>query len=98
MPRRASRADATQPEIVSALRAVGAEVTHLHTVGQGVPDLLVWFRRQWFVIEAKRPGGRLTADELDYGLRHPGGVGVVFDVEGALNWIGAVEYRMEGER
>ena len=51
----ARRADGNQPEIVAALRAAGAVVQPLHTVGQGVPDLLVAFRNRTFVMEIKDP-------------------------------------------
>lgn len=39
--RRAAKIDANQPEIVSALRKIGARVVPTHTVGQGFPDLIV---------------------------------------------------------
>lgn len=51
--RRAARVDANQGDIVKAMRKVGAEVTLLHRVGQGVSDLLVSWRQKWFVIECK---------------------------------------------
>ena len=51
--RRAARIDDNQPEIVRALRDVGAEVTHLHTVGKGCADLLVSYRQRWFLLEVK---------------------------------------------
>lgn len=35
------RADANQPQIVSALRAVSASVAHTHTIGKGFPDIVV---------------------------------------------------------
>jgi len=38
---RAKRVDATQAEIVAALKAEGCEVISLAGVGNGVPDLLV---------------------------------------------------------
>lgn len=50
----ARRADGNQPDIVAALRKAGASVQPLHTVGQGVPDLLVAFDRT-FVMEIKDP-------------------------------------------
>lgn len=50
----ARRADGNQPAIVAALRKAGASVQPLHTVGQGVPDLLVAFDRT-FVMEIKDP-------------------------------------------
>ena len=53
--RYAARADRNQPEIVAALRALGAVVQPLHTVGSGVPDLLVAFRNRTFVMEVKDP-------------------------------------------
>jgi len=51
----ARRADGNQPEIVAALRAAGAVVQPLHTVGQGVPDLLVAYRNRTMVMEIKDP-------------------------------------------
>lgn len=53
--RRAARIDENQPEIVQALRKAGAEVTPLHRVGQGVSDLLVSFRQEWWCFEVKNP-------------------------------------------
>lgn len=53
--RRAARIDENQPAIVEALRMVGAEVTPLHMVGQGVSDILVSWRQQWIVMEIKNP-------------------------------------------
>jgi hypothetical protein len=49
MVRRAARVDNTQPDIVRALRNVGAEVW---VTGQPV-DLLVAFRGRWTPIEVK---------------------------------------------
>ena len=40
--RRASKIDANQKRIVSALRRTGARVLSLAAVGQGCPDLLVY--------------------------------------------------------
>lgn len=66
--RRAARVDANQEEVVAALRKIGAVVTPLHAVGNGVSDLLVSFRQKWLVMEvkdgAKPPSARkLTPDE-----------------------------------
>jgi hypothetical protein len=51
----ARRADGNQPEIVAALRAAGAVVQPLHTVGGGVPDLLVATKTRTMVMEIKDP-------------------------------------------
>lgn len=51
----ARRADGNQPEIVAALRKAGAVVQPLHTVGAGVPDLLVAFQNRTLVMEVKDP-------------------------------------------
>lgn len=53
---------------MDAIRRIGAEVTHIHTVGNGVSDLLVSFRQRWYVLEVKDgdkpPSQRdLTEDE-----------------------------------
>lgn len=51
--RRAAKVDRNQPEIVAALRDLGASVQPLHAVGQGCPDLLVGFRGLNILIEVK---------------------------------------------
>lgn len=50
--RTASRIDANQPEIVSALRAIGASVLHLHQL-KNCFDLLVGYRGRTFLMEIK---------------------------------------------
>jgi len=50
---RAAKVDATQGEIVRGLRAVGAEVQSLADLGRGVPDVLVGYRKKWYVAELK---------------------------------------------
>lgn len=48
-----AKADANQPVIVKALRASGASVQHLHSVGAGCPDLLCAIDGINFLIEVK---------------------------------------------
>lgn len=62
--RYAARVDATQPDIVYALQAVGALVLDLSRAGGGVPDLLVYFRGRYFLLECKSTGGTLTPAQL----------------------------------
>ena len=61
--RYAAKVDGNQAEIVQALRDVGAVVTCIHRHGHGVPDLLVSFRGDWFLLEDKELGGKLTPAE-----------------------------------
>ena len=51
--RRRARVDSNQASIVETLRGVGAKVEFLAPLGRGVPDLLVAFRGQWYVVEFK---------------------------------------------
>lgn len=51
MIRRAARRDENEPEIVQALEAVGATVERL--TGDGLPDLLVGWRGQMWLLEVK---------------------------------------------
>ena len=51
--RRAARVDKNQPDIVKALRGIGATVQPLHAVGDGCPDLLVGYRGENILIEVK---------------------------------------------
>lgn len=87
--RRAARVDANQKAIVRALRQAGATVQHLHTIGQGCPDLLVGFREDTFLLEVKTKRGKLTSDEADWHLMWRGSVvWIVRCVEDALAAIG----------
>lgn len=95
MRKYAAKVDRNQPEIVAALRAVGASVQPLHTVGDGVPDLLVGYRGTDFLLEVKdglaqRSDQKLRATQVDW---HKGWRGrppaVVLSVADALAAIGA---------
>jgi Holliday junction resolvase len=68
---RAAKVDSNQREIVQALRSMGASVQPLHTVGQGVPDLLCAISGINFLVEvkdgAKPPSAqKLTPDQIDW--------------------------------
>jgi hypothetical protein len=65
--RRAAKVDANQEAIVKALRKIGALVTSLAAVGNGVPDLVVWYAGLWTMLEVKDgnkpPSARKLTDE-----------------------------------
>lgn len=94
--RRAAKIDANQPEIVDALRRVGATVQSLAQVGDGVPDLLVGFRGLTHLLEVKDgrkpPSARkLTKDQQDWHRYWRGSdVYIVTCVEEALKAIGVL--------
>ena len=90
-----AKVDANHSDIVTALRAVGASVQSLASVGKGVPDLLVGFRDATYLLEvkdgAKVPSKRrLTPDEAEWISAWRGDyVRVVNSVDEALVAIGA---------
>ena len=91
--RRAAKIDANQPEIVKALRAVGATVTPTHAAGQGFPDLCVGFRGRNFLLEVKDgskvpSARRLTKDQVSWHATWEGHVEVVETTDEALQAIG----------
>ncbi len=91
--RRAAKVDRNQPEIVAALRAAGATVQPLHSVGQGCPDILVGFRGVNHLLEikdgCKPPSARkLTPDQVEWHGGWKGAVHVVKSAEEALGVIG----------
>lgn len=91
--RRASKVDANQAEIVRALRGVGCSVQPLHAVGGGVPDLLVGYRNNNFLVEVKDgnkpPWARqLTGQQREWHDAWRGNVAVVKDVGEALTLVG----------
>lgn len=96
--RHAKARDANEPEIVAALKAVGASVERLDTP----VDLLVGFRGQTFLLEVKLPrgprggtsGSVLTDDQAQVFDRWRGGIlAVVRSADEALRIIGATDSR-----
>jgi Holliday junction resolvase len=85
--RRAAHVDEQQAEIVAALRAVGASVVSLASVGKGCPDLLVGYCGRNTLLEVKDPKrrNRLTAAQVDWHRLWKGRVAVVTTVDEA--WI-----------
>jgi len=86
----AKRIDSNQPEIVKALRNVGATVTCTHIVGDGFPDLVVGYRGCNFLLEVKIPGGKLNEVEQDWHNAWRGQKLVVDCPNAALAAIGAI--------
>ena len=91
--RRAAKIDDNQPAIVSALRDVGASVQSLASLGDGVPDILVEFRKVLFLMEIKDPSKppskrQLTPDQVEWHRRWGGPVHIVETIEDAFNVIG----------
>lgn len=91
----ASKIDVNQPQIVRALRDVGATVQVLSHVGKGCPDLMIGFRGRNFLLEVKdgdKPLSRqsLTRDEQHWHATWQGEVIIVNSVENALQAIGAL--------
>ena len=95
--RRAAKIDANQTQVVIALRAAGATVQSLAAVGAGVPDLLVGFRGQTYLMEVKDgqkvPSKRLlTDDQINWHEQWCGGtLAVVEHPDAALRLIGAIQ-------
>jgi hypothetical protein len=92
--RRAARVDDNQHEIVDALRSVGATVQSLAAVGCGVPDLLVGFRGETYLMEVKNSAlppsaRRLTPAESAWHERWRGRpVVIIKDIDEALAVLG----------
>ena len=91
--RRAAKIDSNQIQVVSALRAAGASVQSLASVGKGVPDLLVAIRGVNLLMEVKdgnkpKSAQKLTDDQLKWHGAWQGPVCVVDGPEAALRMIG----------
>ena len=81
--RHAARTDATQAEVVKALRAVGCSVVYIK-----LPlDLLVCHRNETMLVEVKEPNGRLTLVQEHFLETWPGRVHIV---RGPLEAVAAV--------
>ena len=93
--RRAAKVDDNQGEIVQALRQIGCSVQPLHTVGKGVPDLLVGFRGKNLLLEIKdgnkvASARRLTTDQKVWHRQWCGQCKVVSSVDEAIKTVSEV--------
>jgi Holliday junction resolvase len=89
---RAAKVDANQREIVQTLRNMGASVQPLHTVGQGVPDLLVAIAGFNVLIEVKdgeKPPSqqKLTPDQIDWHSKWKAPVYIVNSVAQVIDLV-----------
>jgi Holliday junction resolvase len=75
----AKKVDNNQKEIVTALRACGFTVVHLHAVGKGCPDLLAGRMGVNYLIEVKSAKGKLTPAQRNF---HDNWMGQVIIVRG----------------
>ncbi len=87
--RRNPKTDRNQPEIVEALRKIGATVQILSAVGKGCPDLLVGYNQRNYLLEVKDgelvPSARkLTPDQKQWHHQWQGQVTVVDDWQMAV--------------
>ena len=88
--RRAAKRDKNEPEIIQALRAVGASVAQ--NSAPGLPDLLVGYRGQTYLIEVKAPKGTLTPDQVEFMRQWEGTlVHICKTPDEALRAIGAID-------
>lgn len=90
--RRAANADSTQPAVVVALKAAGADVMRIISPDRkGCWDLLVGFRRRDFKLEVKGPDTPVSPGQLKLHTSWRGApTFVVRTPEEALRAIGAV--------
>jgi hypothetical protein len=87
--RRAARIDRNQPEIVEALRKLGASVQPLHSAHDGIPDLLVGYQGANFLLEVKDgtkipSKQRLTPCQVEWHNAWSGQAAVVASAEEAI--------------
>jgi len=91
--RKKGRVDATQPEIVSALRRAGCSVLVMSNLGGGAPDLLVARQNQLTLMELKDGQAppskrRLTPDETEFHREWLSPIHIVGSVEEAFKAVG----------
>ena len=61
------KVDKNQKDVVKALRDYGADVFLLHTVGGGIPDLMVCYNDETILIEVKDGAHKVfTPDQLKF--------------------------------
>ena len=93
--RRIAASDGNQPEIVAALRAVGASVATCQAVGKGFPDLVVGYQGRNYMFEIKDPvqpkhRHELTPAQVEFHAGWRGDLVKIFTAKEALQYIGAL--------
>ena len=86
--RRDAKVDANQPEIVAALKKVGATIWHTYPLGRGGPDIVVGYGGRSYPMEIKSKDGVLTEDEVKWHKAWQGNISIVRSVDEALEVIG----------
>ena len=90
--RRAAKTDLNQVEVVAEFRRLGAVVQPLHSVGQGVPDLLVGYGGRNYLIEVKDGAkAALTPDQVLWHNIWTGQVDVVRFVSDVKTFMKAIK-------
>lgn len=84
--KRALKRDANEPEIFSALRAMGATVFALHTPC----DAIVGYRGRSYLVEVKTSKGKNTAHQIKFREEWRGQYQILRSVEQAVKWLNAV--------
>lgn len=82
------RTDRNQPDIVAALRKMGASVTTTHMVGHGFPDLVIGFRGVTLLAEVKNGEAGLTEDERAWHAAWRGQVVIVRTLDDVAALLG----------
>lgn len=85
--RRAAKVDANQDQVVSALRAAGATVQSLASIGKGCPDLLVARAGRMWLMEIKDGKGKVNDLQAKWHIQWNAPVHVVYGPEDALKVI-----------
>ena len=81
------RVDKNHTEIVNTLKGIGCSVLSLADKGHGVPDLLVGFKAQNYLVEVKGEKGKLTEDQETFFQSWKGAVQVFRDVDDVINFF-----------
>ena len=94
--RRAAKVDDNQKETVSSFRKFGCSVLHLHSIGQGCPDILVAKNYKSILIEIKDgnkpPSAReLTPDEKIFHNEWKGLIMIVKDLHDVIEVVKVLE-------
>lgn len=95
------RVDKNQPSIVKDFRKLGARVTHLHMVGNGVWDLAVaisWLTCITEVKDGEKPPSarKFTPDERDWGAAWPGLKGVACNSDDVASIVSSMRHILNG--
>jgi len=93
MSHRHNNRDSNERRLIAELKQAGIDVYRVKSDSEGVPDLLVGYGEEWWLIEIKTDGGKLSDKQeqfIEHHTYHNRRVCVARTTRDVLRYVGAL--------